>query len=192
MLDSILETKIFKNPNHIDTLIEFLTEKKNESAEVLDNKSQIDNILKPALTKFITEVVKVNVNLRDESTVIRAVIPLLSTETIINKLFNSNRNVKILEKAPPNKLIETFIKDLRTLTMDILDTDKERAKEEAKKFVFPKDPKAHKESKIENTPTKPTTLTKTNSWLENPMAAGGKSKTRRLVNRRKKRKTYKI
>lgn len=56
LFDIILNSDIFKNSNHIDTLIRYLNEK--STSKSLENASQITEILIPALDEFIDKVLK--------------------------------------------------------------------------------------------------------------------------------------
>ena len=209
LLNLILETKIFNNPEHIETLRTNL-QQENQKYTNLDNKDQINKILKPTLVNFIDTVVQPNI--KEENNRVRTAfsLPFITTDTIVNKLFTPARIARILLKAPENELITTFIKDLATLTMD--QSDKETAKKKASDAIFKAGPEAKSPAKPEaKSPAKPEAksaakpeaksaakpeakpevnpVTSGLSWQENPMAVGGKQKSRRLVVRRKKKET---
>jgi uncharacterized protein YutD len=202
VFDSILETKIFNNPEHIDTLILYLKEKtKNTTNKTLNNESQVTEILKPALTQFVDNVVRNNQS--GESKIIKVALFTMSTKTILNTLLGPITIKKILETSPEDKLIETFINDLEILKMKVED------KEEAKKYAknadapvtaepakkTPTDSSSEKKRKEKNTKKNSDEKKKEkaakNYSDEHFGIMGAKPKSRRLSVRRKKRETYK-
>lgn len=193
IFDSILDTKIFNNSDHIDALILYLTKK--TKSKTLNNESQVTEILKPALTEFVDNVVRKNQS--GESKIIRVALFTMSTKTILNTLLGPKTIQKILEKSPPDKLIETFISDLEILKMKVED------KEEATKYAkatsvlaapttlapVKKTPTESSSEKKEKTKKKEKLLRSYSDDHFGIMAA--KPKSRRLIVRRKKRETYK-
>jgi hypothetical protein len=202
VFDSILETKIFNNPEHIDTLILYLKEKtKKTTSKTLNNDSQVTEILKPALTQFVDNVVRNNQS--GESKIIKVALFTMSTKTILNTLLGPITIKKILETSPEDKLIETFINDLEILKMKVED------KEEAKKYAkdasalvtaepakkTPTESSSEKKRKEKNTKKnsdeKKKEKTTKNYSDEHFGIMGAKPKSRRLSVRRKRRETYK-
>ena len=194
IFDSILDTKIFNNSDHIDALILYLTEKtKQTKSKTLNNESQVTEILKPALTEFVDNVVRKNQS--GESKIIRVALFTMSTKTILNTLLGPIRIKKILETSPSDKLIETFINDLEILKMKVED------KEEATKYAkatpvlaapitlapVKKTPTESSSEKKEKTKKKEKLLRSYSDDHFGIMAA--KPKSRRLIVRRKKRET---
>jgi len=194
VFDSILETKIFNNPEHIDTLILYLKEKtKKTTSKTLNNDSQVTEILKPALTQFVDNVVRNNQS--GESKIIKVALFTMSTKTILNTLLGPITIKKILETSPEDKLIETFINDLEILKMKV--EDKEEAKKYAKDADAPVLTVPVTAEPAKKTPTESSSEkkrkeknTKKNSD-EHFGIMGAKPKSRRLSVRRKKRETYK-
>lgn len=197
VFDSILETKIFNNPEHIDTLILYLKEKtKNTTNKTLNNDSQVTEILKPALTQFVDNVVRNNQS--GESKIIKVALFTMSTKTILNTLLGPITIKKILETSPEDKLIETFINDLEILKMKV--EDKEEAKKYAKNadapvLTTPTESSSEKKRKEKNTKKnsdeKKKEKTTKNYSDEHFGIMGAKPKSRRLSVRRKRRETYK-
>jgi hypothetical protein len=207
VFDSILETKIFNNPEHIDTLILYLKEKtKKTTSKTLNNDSQVTEILKPALTQFVDNVVRNNQS--GESKIIKFALFTMSTKTILNTLLGPITIKKILETSPEDKLIETFINDLEILKMKV--EDKEEAKKYAKNADAPVLTEPVTAEPAKKTPTESSSEkkrkeknTKKNSDEKKKEKAaknysdehfgimGAKPKSRRLSVRRKRRETYK-
>jgi len=194
VFDSILETKIFNNSDHIDSLILYLNEKtKKTTSKTIDNESQVIEILKPALTQFVDDVVRNNQS--GESKIIKLALFTMSTKRLLNTLLGPITIKKILETSPEDKLIETFINDLEILKMKV--EDKEEAKKYAKDADAPLLTRPVTAEPAKKTPTESSSEkkrkdknTKKNSD-EHFGIMGAKPKSRRLSVRRKKRETYK-
>lgn len=203
IFDSILDTKIFNTPDHIDTLILYLNAKtKQTKSKTLNNESQVTDILKPALTEFVDNVVRKNQS--GESKIIRVALFTMSTKTILNTLLGPITIKKILETSQSDKLIETFINDLEILKIKL--EDKEEAKKYAKAALplappitlapvkkTPTESSSEKKEKTKN--TKKNNDEKKKEKLPRSYSdehfgiMAAKPKSRRLIVRRKKRET---
>ena len=194
VFDSILETKIFNNSDHIDTLILYLNEKtKKTTSKTIDNESQVTEILKPALTQFVDNVVRHNQG--EESNIIKLALFTMSTKTILNTLLGPITIKKILEVSPPDKLIETFISDLVILKMKL--EDKEKAKADAKADAKDAEPAkktpqkstSEKKQKTKSTNQKNKENVQRTNSDEHFGIMAAKPKSRKPIYRRKKRET---
>ena len=195
IFDKILNSEIFKTPNHISTLIKYLNDKTTNKN--LNNEEQITVILRPALEDFINKVVKNNKPYPTSSENVLVITAFsLPTEIILKKMLSPAIIEKILKKSEKNKLIENFKSDLEILKMK--PTDKEAAITAAKEAVAahaavtsvenePTPDKSNKSNKS-NKHNKGSNKTPTNSD-EHFGIMGAKPKSRRLSVRRKKRET---
>ena len=205
IFDSILDTKIFNNSDHISTLIKYLNDKtKQTKSKTLNNESQVIEILKPALTEFVDNVVRKNQS--GENKIIRVALFTMSTKTILNTLLGPITIKKILETSQEDKLIEIFINDLEILKMKV--EDKEEATKYAKATPVlavpttlapvkktPTESSSEKKRKDKNTKKNSDEKKKEKllrSYSDDHFGImAAKPKSRRLIVRRKKRETYK-
>jgi hypothetical protein len=199
VFDSILETKIFNNSDHIDTLILYLNEKtKKTTNKIIDNESQVTEILKPALTQFVDDVVRHNQG--EESNIIKLALFTMSTKTILNTLLGPITIKKILEVSPPDKLIETFISDLVILKMKLEDKEKAKADAKADAKVEAKDAEPAKKTPQKSTSEKKQKTKNTNQKNKENVQRinsddhfgimAAKPKSRKPIYRRKRRETH--